>query len=128
MEIHHDKANTASAGIPRQLGFTLVDEIADEAESPGEIGIECRWVMTRSAWTVPRPTRTDDLPVGVVAGLLRRDGQLLLCHRHPARANYPNVWDLPGGHIDPDESMADSLVRELDEELGIQIETPDEPA
>jgi ribosomal-protein-serine acetyltransferase len=128
VEIHHDKANTASAGIPRHLGFTLVDEIPDEAESPGEIGIECQWVMTRSAWTVPRPTRNDDLPVRVVAGLLRRDGQLLLCHRHPDRASYPNVWDLPGGHIDPDESMADSLVRELDEELGIQIAPPDEPA
>ncbi len=48
VEIHHDKANAASAAIPRRLGFTLADETPDEVESPGEIGIECRWVMTRS--------------------------------------------------------------------------------
>lgn len=66
-------------------------------------------------------------PVRVVAGLLRRDGRLLLCHRHPDRTNYPDVWDLPGGHIDSDESMADALVRELEEELGIQIGPPDGP-
>lgn len=63
----------------------------------------------------------------VVAGLLRRHGQLLLCHRHPDRANYPDVWDLPGGHIESDETMAGALVRELDEELGIRIATPEQP-
>lgn len=128
VEIHHDQANTASAKIPRRLGFTLVGEIADESRrAPGEIGIECRWVMTRSAWTMSRHPLGNANPVRVVAGLLRRDRQLLLCHRHPNRTNYPDVWDLPGGHIEADEAMAAALVRELDEELDIRIETPDQP-
>lgn len=66
-------------------------------------------------------------PVQLAAGLLRRDGRLLLCHRHPSRANFPNVWDVPGGHVDPGESLAGALVRELDEELGIRIDIPEGP-
>ena len=50
VEIHTDKANIASAGVPRRLGFVLAGESPDEVEAPGEMGIECRWVMTRSAW------------------------------------------------------------------------------
>lgn len=55
----------------------------------------------------------------VVAAVLVRDGQVLLCHRHPNREWYPNVWDLPGGHIEAGERPVDALVRELREELGI---------
>jgi RimJ/RimL family protein N-acetyltransferase len=50
VEIHHDRANVRSAGVPRRLGFTLVDEVEREAQAPAEIGIECRWRMTRSRW------------------------------------------------------------------------------
>lgn len=55
----------------------------------------------------------------VVAGLLRRDGQVLLCHRRHDRRHYPDVWDLPGGRVEPGESLVDALRRELEEELGI---------
>jgi RimJ/RimL family protein N-acetyltransferase len=50
VEIHHDKANVASAGVPRRLGYTLVDETTDAITSPGEVGIDCRWVMQRGDW------------------------------------------------------------------------------
>lgn len=63
----------------------------------------------------------------VVAGLLRRNGQVLLGHRHPERQWYPDVWDLPGGHVLPHEDPADALRRELSEELGIRITTRGEP-
>jgi RimJ/RimL family protein N-acetyltransferase len=49
-EIHHDKANVASAGVPRKLGFALLAEVPDEIRAPGEIGIECRWRMERDQW------------------------------------------------------------------------------
>ncbi len=58
----------------------------------------------------------------VVAAALVCDGAVLLCHRHPYREWYPNVWDVPGGHIDPGESPLEALVRELREELGIEID------
>lgn len=50
---------------------------------------------------------------------------MLLCHRHPNRRWYPNVWDVPGGHIDRDEAPAEAVRRELLEELGITIRIDD---
>ena len=63
----------------------------------------------------------------IVAAVLQADDQVLLCHRSPTRHAYPNVWDLPGGHIEPGESALAALVRELHEELGIQISEPAHP-
>ena len=63
----------------------------------------------------------------VVAGVLRLNGQMLLCHRKHDRLRWPNVWDLPGGHIYNGESSAEALVRELEEELGVQVEPPQGP-
>jgi RimJ/RimL family protein N-acetyltransferase len=50
VEIHHDKANIASAGVPRRLGFTFEEETQDSVTSPGEVGIDCRWTMDRRQW------------------------------------------------------------------------------
>ena len=58
----------------------------------------------------------------VVAAVLVRGSRVLLCHRHPDRAWYPNVWDLPGGHIHNGEQPLNALVRELQEELGITVD------
>lgn len=35
----------------------------------------------------------------------------------------PNSWVLPGGHIDPGESLENAVVRELEEETGIKIQS-----
>jgi RimJ/RimL family protein N-acetyltransferase len=59
VEIHHDKANKASAGVPRKLGYRLVDEVRDEREAPAEVGIECRWRLARQDWSyAAAPVRT----------------------------------------------------------------------
>jgi 8-oxo-dGTP pyrophosphatase MutT (NUDIX family) len=57
----------------------------------------------------------------VVAGVLIEEGRVLLCHRSRDRKWYPNVWDLPGGHVEPGESLAQALKRELFEELGVTL-------
>lgn len=57
VEIHHDRANERSAGIPRRLGYTLMRELPREPQAPGEIGIDCQWVLTRERWREPRPIR-----------------------------------------------------------------------
>lgn len=57
----------------------------------------------------------------VVTAALVRDGRVLLCHRTPARRWYPDVWDLPGGHVEPGEAPYDALARELREELGVVL-------
>jgi 8-oxo-dGTP diphosphatase len=66
----------------------------------------------------------ESVPVRVVAAILRRENRLLLCHRHPERAWYPDVWNLPGGHVEPGETPTEALARELREELAVDLQSP----
>ena len=56
-----------------------------------------------------------------VASVLIRDDRVLLVKRLPQRRVYPDLWDLPGGHIEGEESAEDALRREAHEELGIHV-------
>jgi 8-oxo-dGTP diphosphatase len=64
--------------------------------------------------TAPSPSRHH-----VVAGVLVRCAEVLLGHRSPDRRWYPDVWDLPGGHVEPGEDERTALDRELREEVGV---------
>ncbi len=50
VEIHHDAANVASAGVPKALGFTLVGEEPREIKAPSETGVHLIWRVTRDEW------------------------------------------------------------------------------
>lgn len=60
----------------------------------------------------------------VTCGLLVRNGLVFLVHRSPSKTSNPNVWDLPGGHLEPGENSRQALVRELQEELNVSITPP----
>ena len=49
-----------------------------------------------------------------------RDGKVLLAQRLPGTP-YAGYWEFPGGKLEPGESRAQALLRELDEELGIDV-------
>jgi 8-oxo-dGTP diphosphatase len=55
----------------------------------------------------------------LVGALIIHSDRILLGKRSSRRAFYPNVWDVFGGHIEPREQPNQTLVRELQEELGI---------
>jgi 8-oxo-dGTP diphosphatase len=55
----------------------------------------------------------------VVAGIIERDGEVLVCRRRAGQA-HPLKWEFPGGKVEPGESPEEALVRELREELGIE--------
>ena len=57
----------------------------------------------------------------VVAAALVDHRGVLLCHRRPDRRWYPDVWDLPGGHVGPDETARAAVERECREELGVWL-------
>jgi 8-oxo-dGTP diphosphatase len=54
----------------------------------------------------------------VVAALILRGDQVLICQRRPDQA-MALKWEFPGGKMEPGESPEQALIRELDEELGI---------
>lgn len=60
------------------------------------------------------------MPV-VAAALTDADGRVLL-QRRPAGKQLANLWEFPGGKIEPGESPEAALVRELAEELAIRVD------
>lgn len=51
-----------------------------------------------------------------IKGVLFVNGMVVLVR------NDRNEWELPGGHMDPDETQEQTLVREFREELSIDVE------
>jgi 8-oxo-dGTP diphosphatase len=57
-----------------------------------------------------------------MAGVIRdARGRILLARRTEGR-DLAGLWEFPGGKHEPGESAEDALVRELHEELGIDVE------
>ena len=56
----------------------------------------------------------------VAAALINADRQVLV-QRRPAGKPMAGLWEFPGGKIELGETPEAALVRELEEELGIQI-------
>ena len=63
--------------------------------------------------------------VRVVGAALLRDGRVLASRRtEPPRL--AGLWEFPGGKVEPGESDAEALVRELREELQVDVEVGDQ--
>jgi 8-oxo-dGTP diphosphatase len=58
--------------------------------------------------------------IKVVAGLILQNNKLLICQR-PNFKDHPLKWEFPGGKIKNDETNEETLVREINEELSINI-------
>jgi 8-oxo-dGTP diphosphatase len=63
----------------------------------------------------------------VVAGLIVKEGKLLVCQR-TRHQTMPLKWEFPGGKIEEGEQPRNALRRELEEELGILATIGDEVA
>ena len=59
-------------------------------------------------------------PIQVAAALIFHAGKLLITQRR-CNDHLPNLWEFPGGKVEPGETFESCLVREIREELGIEI-------
>ena len=57
-----------------------------------------------------------------VSGVLTRNGAVLVEKRRADDEADPGLTLLPGGHVEPEESLDQALKREMREELGIRVE------
>ena len=57
-----------------------------------------------------------------VLGVVLRQGRLLVIRRSESLDNAPGRWTPPGGRVEPGETQADAVVRELREECRIEVE------
>lgn len=61
----------------------------------------------------------------VVAALIQKNDQYLICQRHDNDA-YGGLWEFPGGTVEEGESFKEAVVREIKEELGVDVEVIEE--
>lgn len=90
------------------MAATAPDEEAHDPES--------------GCWSAPTPQRAANLPVVTVVAvaLLDADSRILLAQR-PAGKHLGGLWEFPGGKVEPGETPEAALIREIREELGIDI-------
>ena len=103
-------SNHASINLLRKIGMAE-DEHADSAKS----GIRV-WSMRR-----PRGLAGGAATVLVAAvALVDADGRVLLAQRPQGKA-MAGLWEFPGGKVKPGETPEAALIRELKEELDIDV-------
>ena len=55
--------------------------------------------------------------IGAFAIIFDEKGRVLLCHRRDVE-----VWNLPGGGVESGEMPTDAVIREVEEETGLEVE------
>ncbi len=58
----------------------------------------------------------------VAVGIIRDEQQNIFLARRSASSHMANMWEFPGGKIEPGETAEEALKRELHEETGIEVE------
>ncbi|MHA4835576.1 (deoxy)nucleoside triphosphate pyrophosphohydrolase [Sphingopyxis sp. MSC1_008] len=72
--------------------------------------------------SVPDPAKPQKTSLVVVAAaLVDRDGRLLVQQR-PEGLSMAGLWEFPGGKLEPGETPEQALIRELGEELAIDVD------
>ncbi len=79
--------------------------------------------------TVPEAankTASPDLPdysgyLHVAAGVIEDQAGRILLARRPTHLHQGGLWEFPGGKVEPEEDARTALIRELGEELGINV-------
>lgn len=67
------------------------------------------------------PEKRASVSLSVVAGMLRRSDGTVFLRRRPLGGLLGGLWEFPGGKVEEGERPEEALVREMREELGVEI-------
>ena len=112
--------NAASARVQEKLGFVSTGRAMEPAPARGDaMEVETR-SLARTDWEAAR--RAANVPTVLVAAaaLVDADGRVLLAER-PRGKPMSGLWEFPGGKVNVGETPEAALIRELEEELGIDV-------
>jgi len=112
----HD--NLLSQRVLTRLGMEEVGEEAHDMPARGGQMMGRRFVLTRTAWAATHTARPHLLVAA--AALVDGDGRVLMSTRPPGKS-MAGLWEFPGGKVAPQETPEQALVRELEEELGLDV-------
>ena len=117
--------NPASAAVLRRIGLRRTGE--GEANFVARGGSGPVWLFTATRNDIFGETEvavgeTGAKPLLLVAAcaLVDIDGRILLARR-PEGKKMAGLWEFPGGKLNPGETPEAALIRELKEELGIDV-------
>lgn len=109
--------NQPSRGLLAQFGFRDTGwESAEDQHGQTVPVIGSR--LHRANYLAARPVKK--LLLVVAVALVDDQGRVLLAQRPPGKA-LAGLWEFPGGKVDAGETPEAALVRELKEELGIDV-------
>ena len=78
----------------------------------------------KSIYTVPHMEKTQkQLPIAIC--LVERDGKILITRRVDSEPLWDKKWEFPGGKIDFGETPEQAVAREVLEETGLEIQSPE---
>ncbi|CAA7620073.1 bifunctional GNAT family N-acetyltransferase/(deoxy)nucleoside triphosphate pyrophosphohydrolase [Magnetospirillum sp. UT-4] len=110
--------NAPSCAVMAKAGMVLDGHLTVAMPARGESVYAPRYAVTREEWNRRHATRP--MVVVAAAALIDADGRVLLASR-PSGKTMAGLWEFPGGKVRPGETPEAALVRELAEELGIDV-------
>ena len=117
--------NPGSIAVLRRIGFRHVGEGMEAFLARGGEHRVLRFEATREdlfGHAAPEREEGVEKPILLVAAcaLVDVDGRVLLARR-PEGKKMAGLWEFPGGKLNPGETPEVALIRELKEELGIDV-------
>lgn len=112
--LQRHEVREAAQGELRRAAVAVV--VVDS--TPGEDDVDPFSFTPEEMSSVPGDTTGFDGSVTGVAG----GASFLLCRRAATLNRHGGQWALPGGRCDPGESAEETALRELSEELGLQLD------